>query len=473
MIYESEGKIDMKKGLLNVMFANIICLLISILTNFLVPKFVSIDSYSMIKTYALYLTYAGFFSAGYNDGMYLQYGGKNLNTISKKGLANNFYNYVLLMTLMLAIVFMVGIVLSDSIIIAFSFGMYAYNILGYLKSLYQATGEFQAYGKALNIEKFVVFVFTLGLIFFVHSDNYKLFIGVQVIVNILVAVYLVDRLEQKLNFIKLGSFNLSEYKNNISSGFILMLGNFSSGIFTGLDRWFVKILLTSTDFAMYSFAVSMENIINVFISPITISMYNYFCKNPAMENIKKTKTLTLLWGFIIIAAAFPAKWVLEHFLQNYISANSVVFILFAAQVFYVIVKGIYVNIYKAEKKQSLYLKEMIEMIIVGAILNAVFYLVFKNTICIAAGTLVTAIIWMYLCEFKTKELRFSWKENLSIAILLCTYLYCGYRMESISGCLVYCIILILVFISLMNKSFLYVLNLVKNGLEVFRSKFRN
>ena len=66
----------MKKGLINVMMANIICLIINLLTNFLVPKYVSIESYGMIKTYALYLTYAGFFSMGYNDGMYLKYGGK-------------------------------------------------------------------------------------------------------------------------------------------------------------------------------------------------------------------------------------------------------------------------------------------------------------------------------------------------------------------------------------------------------------
>lgn len=42
------------------MMANIICLIINLLTNFLVPKYVSIESYGMIKTYALYLTYAGF-----------------------------------------------------------------------------------------------------------------------------------------------------------------------------------------------------------------------------------------------------------------------------------------------------------------------------------------------------------------------------------------------------------------------------
>lgn len=50
----------MRKGLLKVMIANLIGLVISVVTNFLIPKYVSVDSYSLIKTYALYLTYAGF-----------------------------------------------------------------------------------------------------------------------------------------------------------------------------------------------------------------------------------------------------------------------------------------------------------------------------------------------------------------------------------------------------------------------------
>jgi O-antigen/teichoic acid export membrane protein len=460
----------MKKGLLNVMIANIICLVINLLTNFLVPKFVSIDSYSMIKTYALYLNYAGFFSAGYNDGMYLQNGGKDLNTIKKKRLADNFFNYIILICLMLVLVLAGGIILNDTIIIAFAFGMFAYNILGYLKSLYQATGEFRAYGRALNIEKFTVFIFTMGLIFVLHTDNYKLFIWVQVIVSILVSVYLFTKLEQKLKFIKLSRFKLSEYKENISSGFILMLGNFSSGIFTGLDRWFVKFLLTSTDFAMFSFAVSMESVINTFISPITVSMYNYFCKDPSVESIKRIKKLTLIWGFIMIAAAFPAKWILENFLQNYIRANNVVFILFAAQVFYVIVKGIYVNVYKAEKKQSLYLKQMIAMIVVGTMLNTVFYLMFKNMVCIAAATLVTAIIWMYMCELRSALLRFGWKENISIMILIVVYLFCGYCMESIIGCIVYCIVLFIVCFVFMNDTIRYVVKLGKKRLHLLKEK---
>lgn len=454
----------MKKNLFNVMVANGISLLISLLTNFLVPKFVSIDSYSMIKTYALYLTYAGFFSAGYNDGMYLKYGGKQLEEIKKDDLANNVLNYIVLMLLMLAIVLSFGFWLNDSIVVAFSFGMFSYNILGYLKSLYQATGEFKAYGKALNVEKIAVFLFTMVLIFFAKSDDYKLYIWTQVLVGVLVAVFLFFRLENKLHFIRLGEIKFDEYKTNISSGIVLMLGNFSSSIFTGLDRWFVKALLDSVDFAMYSFAVSLENIINVFISPVVVSMYNYFCKKPSVENIKRIKKMCLIWGFVVIAAAFPAKWILEKFLTKYMASNSVIFILFGAQIFYVIVKGIYVNIYKAEKQQNLYLRQMLAMIIVGALLNGVFYLAFKNAECIAVATLVTAIAWMYLCEFQNADLKFGLNENVTIFMVLSLYLYAGYKMDAVIGCAVYCLGTALICSVLMRDTVRYLCHIIWNQL---------
>lgn len=39
----------MKKGLAQVLFANIIFLLVGIVSNFLLPKYLSIESYSYIK----------------------------------------------------------------------------------------------------------------------------------------------------------------------------------------------------------------------------------------------------------------------------------------------------------------------------------------------------------------------------------------------------------------------------------------
>ena len=73
----------MKRGLFQILIANIVSLMIGIGLSFLVPKYLSVDSYALYKTYALYITYAGFFHFGYADGMYLKYGGKDIDKIIK------------------------------------------------------------------------------------------------------------------------------------------------------------------------------------------------------------------------------------------------------------------------------------------------------------------------------------------------------------------------------------------------------
>lgn len=449
----------MRKGLFNIMIANIICLVINLLTNFIIPKHVSVDTYSMIKTYALYIGYAGFFSIGYNDGMYLKYGGKLLNEIDKSELADNFINYIFMMLCMMLLVGVFGVAIQDTIIITFAVGMFAYNVLGYLKSLYQATGEFSTYGKALNIEKFSIFIFSMILIFGFKYDNYIFYVISQAVISLSIAIALCLGLEAKIRFISIGKINLKEYKENISSGFILMLGNFSSSIFTSLDRWFVKILLSSTHFAMYSFAVSMEGMINTFMTPITVSMYNFFCKKPSIEKSKIVKDVVLVWGFLVIAAAYPAKWIIENYLQNYIQANSIIFILFASQAFYVVIKGIHINIYKAQRKQHKYLRQMVIMTCISALLNIILYSIFNNMLSIATATLVTSIIWLIVCEIENKESCFHIKQVIIIIILLSSYLTTGYYLDAILGCIVYCLILLLTVSLLMNNTLKYMISI--------------
>ena len=87
-ILEGDGSI-MKKGIIHLLLANMVYLLISILNSFLLPKFVSLETYAVVKTYTLYIGYAGFLSLGYADGMYLRYGGIDIEKIEKKELGSN------------------------------------------------------------------------------------------------------------------------------------------------------------------------------------------------------------------------------------------------------------------------------------------------------------------------------------------------------------------------------------------------
>ena len=113
---------------------------------------------------------------------------------------------------------------------------------------------------------------------------------------------------------------------------------------------------------------------------------------------------------------------------------------------------------------------MIAMIVIGSVLNGIFVAIFKNMESIAVATLITAIIWMYLCEIPSKELRFSIKENFAIGIIIISFLFCGYEMEAIIGCIVYCIVLFFVCLIAFNDEVKYAFEFGKGGIQLIKDK---
>ncbi len=442
----------MKKNILYVMIANIISLAISLVTNLMLPKYLSVHTYSQIKTYTLYLSYVGFFHFGYNDGMYLKYGGKELTGISNKEFGSNFYNYLFLELFVTAIFLIVGVFTRDLLIIAFSFGLLTSNIIGYFKSFYQAVGEFKAYSVALNLEKVILLIVNLFLLFIINTDDYILYIGLQVIIQITIMIYLTVLLHKKFSFINHIAFSFREMEDNIQTGFVLMLGNFSSGILTGLDRWFIKLLMNTASFAAYSFAVSLENMINIFVTPITFTLYNYLCNNHQPKAVLRIKKMSLIWGFLVISAAFPCKFVIENFIEKYKDASSIIFILFSTQIFYIVIKGIYINLYKVYGKQRNYFLQTIIIVVIAFVLNIIMYTLFRSKESIAVATLITSALWLIICEVKDEQNRFKINEVVAIVCVLFSFITYGILLDAVLGFFIYIITCIIVSCIFMRDS---------------------
>lgn len=106
----------MKKGIFQILIANIFNLIIGIVLSFMVPKFLSVDSYAMYKMYALYVTYAGFFHFGYADGMYLKYGGKRIDKINRDDLAKNYKNFFYIISIVAILFLIVGLIDRKSVV---------------------------------------------------------------------------------------------------------------------------------------------------------------------------------------------------------------------------------------------------------------------------------------------------------------------------------------------------------------------
>ena len=432
-------KTSLSKGIRLVLIANIINLGFNLVANFLLPKYLPVVSYSEIKTFQLYLSYIGVFHFGFIDGIYLQYGGRNLDTIARNQLKlclNTFRVFQLVISVIGTIV---SLLLKDNILLFVSLAVLPYNTTMLLKQLYQATGEFRLYGKVMNYTTVSTFAVNIVLLMIFHCSKSNLYIISYLIIYLLIWLILENGFAnfQISEHTKLFSWKL--LVETIYDGFLLMLGNFASIFQTGLDRWFVKALMDNIAFAQYSFAVSMESILNVAVAPITITMYNYFCVHNEKEDVSRICKGIIIFACGIVACAFPAKFILEYFLKSYLPSSGVLFLLFGAQIFYIINKSAFVNLYKAKRKQRAYFIKLVIVIVIGFLLNILIYGIFRHKEAFAIGTLITSIVWFVVNLSDFPETGIGLKECTFLGIEIILFLCCGYLLNSVLGGIVYCV----------------------------------
>ena len=464
-------KTNLKQNIMMVTIANVIYMAIVAATNFLLPKYCSIETYANIKTFTLYIiTYSSLLTFGYIKGVYLQYGGKEISTISPREFASAFWTFISFELPISLIVLILGCYLENYIIVVFSVGLVSTNITEYYKSIYQATGEFRLYSIALNMNRFTTFFTYIVLIFLFKTDNYIHYILIPEVLSLLIVVSFNDSVAEKDTFSRIWWLcPLEQLRMHVLAGYALMMGNFATFFFVSMDRWFVKVLMPSTSFALYAFAVSMQNLITTLMNPIAVSMYNYLCRNTGVESVVRVKRAVLIYSFFIIASAFPCKFVVEYFLINYRDANSIIFILFAAQIFFAIVKGIYVNLYKVNRKQNFYLFQTVVMVAISFLLNVFLYAIFRNMIAIAVATFLTSVCWLIWCEKKDSGVRFCLKDYLAIILVLLSFFICGVFLNSIVGVFIYVVLCVIVSAVLMRDSFrLVIISLKKLTLDKIR-----
>ena len=456
---------NLKRGIVLVFIANLINLIISLVNGFILPKFLSMDTYAGIKTYQLYATYVGVLVLGYSDGLYLKYGGKSIAALPNKSINIFRSNMIVFQAVMTLLFTVAGLIIGDYFLLMTSLIFIPSNIVATFKSLLQATGEFRTYSKLMNYMSIFTFIATMILLFVFRIDNAYYYVGIMVIVNYIVWLILEIKLQKAYHYRFGFCLSFSDLKENIKSGIVLMLGNFSSILMTSIDRWFVKFLLTVADFAFYSFVVSTESLITLFINPIVTTMYNYICKLSDFRLLVRIKRMCLIFSVFLVSVAFPIKFILEVYLKKYYPSVNVLFILFSTEILFMLIKGIYVNVYKARKQQNLYFKQLVISIIIGCIFNAVFYFIFHSIEGIALATLISVTIWYVMCCISVKEIRPDWKEIVILCVSIVLFILCGMTFWSVIGFAIYVSVMVFLCTVLMKKEFLGIFSLVKSMVQ--------
>lgn len=297
----------------------------------------------------------------------------------------------------------------------------------------------------MNISTVATFVVNMLIIFVLRLDNYYYIVILYVLLNVFIWLYFEYKFRKSYDLEKSSLlFSGMELIKGIKSGIVLTVGNLASLFLTSMDRWFVKYLLDVTAFAQYSFAVSVEGFLNVAITPITTTLYNFFCRESDKEKHGMIFRYVIVFSTLLPCAAFPVKFILEVFLQTYLGASRVIFLLFGAQMFFVAINAVFVNLYKANKQQYIYFIKLVIVLIIGFLLNILCYQFLKTKEAFAIGTLISAIIWFFISAIDFKYLKITASIILYIFIELIALLVLGMKVNSITGFVLY------IFISLVN-----------------------
>ena len=453
---------QLKRGIVLVFVANLINLLVSLITGFMLPKYISVETYAAIKSFQLIVGYIGIMHFGYIDGLYLKYGGRETLSVSAKELNIARTNLFLSQMLCAVLICIPAIFARDLVWIMVAICVVPINMTGLYKSIYQATGEFNLYSRVLNYTTLLTLIFNIMLVFVFKTDNSFYYLSILVFVYFLVwgivEVNSIKKFKYKYTF----TLRLSEFYYTCKSGISLTLGNFSSILMTSMDRWFIKLFFNVVDFAYYSFAVSIQNLLTVFITPIVTTLYNYMCKTIDPDRIKEIKNSCTIFALYFISTAYGAKFILEIYLNKYLEANNVIFILFVTEIFFLIIKAVYVNIYKAKKQQKLYFQQLSGIIILGVCLNFTAVVIFKSNESIAIASMLSAIVWMVICEINMPEIRYNFVEIVTMVICSSIFLVTGVYLPAIFGFIVYIISISAILFLLQRKNMYRTILLAKS-----------
>lgn len=456
----------MYNDIIKVFFTNVIKIFTTLITTFIIPKFLSIDNYALLKLYQLYTSYIGVFHLGFVDGVFLKYGGKSISCSKDKKTLYNEHKVLFIYEILITFIFLViSFLQKDIVMFFFSLSFIPTTLIDFYRNVYQSIGNFDAYSKLLNFLSILNLLANIFVIFILKKNNYIFLLIAYTIVNYIVLILAL------CNFSKIMEKSHEQYSftnifiNLVKSGILLMLGNFSYIFFLSIDKWFINYFLSNIDFAFYSFSSSLLSIINMFINPISLTLFTYICKNNNLAFYNKTKRFLILLLEIMLLTSFVFDLIVSIFIKTYIPAIGLTYLLIFAQIIISYNITLYVNLFKVKKMQNKYFLNLIFVVIFSIIINYLSIILFKNVYGITVATVISMIFWTVLNIKSMPLISYTQKELLQVLIVVVSYFICSILNNTLIALGLFILILFLCILFEYKVEIQYIIKITFNKLK--------
>lgn len=393
------------QGFRYVLASQLLVLLLGLLKAFAVPALLSVANFGYWQLYVFYTTYVGVFSLGFNDGLYLRYGGKELKDLPLDRIrpAVRIYAGVLLvMALAVAWVFSDDADPNRRIVMALvAANIVVMGILAIFSQLLQATNQFRRFSLFNAADKVFFLILLPGLIV-LKIDSFTVLAAADLTAKVcLLGVFLVLHPEFIQGPKKDARSTIDEYFENVRAGIPLMIANVCGMLVLGAGRIVVEYFDTLDNYAYYAFGVAMTNLVLVGITALSVVSYpvlKRLSENDFFGYYNSANRKLFLFNCVMLLVYFPVVYVIDALLPKYQPVVPYLAVLFAITALQAKMQLLNNTFYKALRRESDMLLANASSLVIAVVLAAAGYAWTRSVEAIAWAALLTMIYRVYASE---------------------------------------------------------------------------
>lgn len=422
-------------------------MVISFIVVLILPKLIGVEEYGYWQLYLFYSSYVGFLHFGWNDGIYLRYGGKDYEDLDKNLFFSQFWMLVILQLTLVIFIIVVSTAFGNNANRVFIFKMTSLcllivNLRHMLVYILQSVNRIKEYAEITMIEK-VSYCLIILLFLILGISKYKLMIIADLIGKFISFIYSIYCCRD-IVFRKISSFylNLKETIENINVGMKLMFANIASMLIIGIVRFGIERIWDVSTFGRVSLTLSISNLMMIFINAVGIIIFPVLrrVETQKLSSIYATMRTFLMTPLIgVLALYYPLKVILSVWLPQYAESLMYMALVFPICVYEGKMSLIINTFLKTIRKEKIILYVNISAVILSLITTFIFVFMLKNlTLSIISIVFLLAFRCVLAEIFLAKILNIQLYRDIMLETLMTlSFILTGWFVGSWLGLIIY------------------------------------
>lgn len=428
-------------------FSNLISLIVSSLVILIIPKLIGIEEYGYWQLFIFYSSYVGFLHFGWNDGIYLRFGGEEYENLDKKLFFSQFIQLFVTQVVIGILIWIASLIFVQDINRTFIIQMIAITtVLVNTRFLFfyilQATNRIKEYAWLTMLDR-IIYIFLILLFLLIGIRDYKIMIVADLIGKFISLLFSAFACKD-IVFNRINDFYLtiSETLENINAGIKLMFANIASTLIIGIVRFGIERTWDVATFGKISLTLSISNMMMLFINAVGIIIFPVLRRTSqdrlaSIYSTIRDFLMVLLLGILI--AYYPLKVVMVAWLPQY--AESLIYMALVFPMFiYEGKMAILLNTYlKTLRKEKVMLKINLISTFISLVVTFFSTQILGNLDLAILNIVILLAIRSALAEnYLAKELNIKVRKDILLELsLTLVFIITGWFMDSWLTVLIY------------------------------------